>query len=57
MVAKIIILSVLLVFFALSFMMLVNLPNYIVGTNYEILVHVIWFLGFSVAFAKVGLGR
>lgn len=57
MVAKIITLSVLIVFLALSFMMLVNLPNYIVGTNYEILVHVIWFLGFSVAFAKVGLER
>ena len=57
MVAKIITLSVLLVFLALSFMMLVNLPNYIIGTNLEILVHVIWFLGFSVAFAKVSMER
>lgn len=57
MVAKIITLSILLIFFAFSFLILLNLPNYIVGTDFEILVHVIWFLGFSVAFAKGGLER
>lgn len=54
---RIINLSILTIFFALSFLVITDLPNYIIDTSLEILVYVIWFLGFSVAYIKAGLER
>ena len=57
MASRAVVLSIITIFWALSFMVLVNLPAWIVGTQYEILVYVIWFLGFAVAYVEAGLRR
>lgn len=55
---KIVNMSILLVLFALSFLILDNLPNYIRDSaNYTQLVYVLWTLGFSVAFVEAGIKR
>ena len=57
MVERFISLSILTVLFAFSFLILLNLPTYIVGTDFEILIHVLWFLCFSMGYVKIGLQR
>jgi len=48
--------SVVFILFAVSFMVLQNLPSYIAeSAHYSILVWTMWFLGFSVAFVKASM--
>lgn len=49
--------SIIMVMFALSFLILLNLPEYITeSSELSIIVHVLWALGFSVAFIKTAIG-
>lgn len=52
---KFIPLTVTFILFAFSTLTLLNLPYYIVGTNYELLVWILWMVGFSVAFVKIAM--
>lgn len=55
--SKIVNISIVFIFFALSFLVLENLPNYIAdNAEYSVLIYILWTLGFSVAFIKTGLG-
>jgi len=55
---KIVNMSILLILFAFSFLILGNLPNYIRDSaDYTRLIYILWTLGFSVAFVEVGIKR